>query len=146
MTTSDSEQVLHLLNNHREDLIHRITEFLFANVPLVGISEHDEEPQTHHHRNMHTTAERFHDMVQTGGSIDWSLAAAEFAWAGRKLPQWGVKRRHFSMLIDSYFSEAAKLRDWSAEERQVLDDLAAHLREAAQVWQEEPEQPAAVGA
>lgn len=138
MTNQHYQTVIHTLDEEREELVHRVTEKLFAAIPIVGVSEHDTERQMHHHRNMALTAERFHEIVQTGATIDWKLVTAEFGWADRKLSTMGIHHGHHTQLMDTYFTEALNLRDWSPEEREVIEEIAAHIRKAALAGYDEP--------
>lgn len=123
--------VLHKLDGIREELQHQMCEDLFARIPVVGISEKDQQPVKHHHHNMALTAERFHDIVQAGAGIDWKLVSAEFGWADRKLSTMGVTREHHQAMIDIYFDEALKLEQWTPEEQEVLQTIKGRLRAAA---------------
>ncbi len=124
------EKVMHTLEEHREDLVARVTQRLIESVPVVGISQHDSDPEVHHHHNMALTAERFHEIVQAGATIDWTLVSSEFRWADRKLGTMGITHAHHGMLIDTYFTEAHAVHTWSTEERAILDRIADSLREA----------------
>ncbi len=126
------EKVMHTLEEHREDLVHRVTQKLIEQVPVVGISKQDIDPEVHHHHNMALTAERFHEIVQAGATIDWTLVSSEFRWADRKLGTMGVTHDHHGLLIDTYFTEARAVYAWSSEEHAVLDRIAESLREAVQ--------------
>jgi len=131
MSKEMHEKVMHILNEHREDLIHQVAESLFANVPVIGIWEGDEDKVAHHHRNMAITAERFHDIVQAGATVDWALVVAEFGWADRKLSQMGITHGHHQILISTYFDKALNLCEWSSEERRELSQIADELYRAA---------------
>jgi hypothetical protein len=121
--------VLHTLELIREELAYRVTEVLFQAVPIVGLSEKDQDPVAHHHHNMTLTANRFHEIVQAGAGVDWVLVSSEFGWADRKLGTMGVTRVHHQLLIDCYFQEALKLHAWTPEEQRTLEQIANDLRE-----------------
>lgn len=129
MSHDTQSSVIHTLETLREEITHRLTEVLFERVPVVGISDTDKDPVTHHHHNMALTANRFHEIVQAG-SIDWTLVSSEFGWADRKLSTMGVTHEHHQVLVDCYFEEAHKLHDWTDEERDELNRIAANLRKA----------------
>lgn len=125
-------RVMHVLDEKREELIHRVSEALFAQIPVLGIWEKDTEKEMHHHHNMALTAERFHDIVQAGATIDWSLVSAEFGWADRKLSTMGITRDHRRSLMQVYLQEALQVYPWSDEERAELECIGAELREVAE--------------
>ncbi len=131
MSSELRNSIMHTLEDMQEDLIHRVAESLFSAIPVVGISELDTEKVKHHHRNMVITAQRFHEIVQAGATIDWSLVSSEFAWADRKLGTMGITHDHHQRLINTYFSEALKLHAWTEEEREVMEHIASELRQAA---------------
>jgi hypothetical protein len=130
METNTYESVLHTLEEKREELIHEVAEQLFQYIPVVGVSSQIQDKVAKHHHNMVLTAERFHEIVQAG-AIDWKLVSAEFGWAARKLPTMGVTHVHHEQMIDIYFETAARMCEWSLEQRSTLDKLASNLREAA---------------
>lgn len=138
MADKHYQSLMHTLDENREELVHRVTEQLFTRIPIVGISSQDMDPSLHHHRNMALTAERFHEIVQTGATIDWKLVTAEFGWADRKLSTMGITHDHHQILITTYFAEALQLRDWSPEERKLLEQIASNIREAAISGYDEP--------
>jgi hypothetical protein len=131
MTEDVHTAVLTKLESIREELQHQVGEVLFAQIPVVGISDKDTAPVKHHHHNMSLTAERFHDIVMAGAGIDTQLVTAEFGWADRKLGTMGITHEHHQAMIDAYFSEALKLHTWTDEERAALESIKDTIRKAA---------------
>jgi hypothetical protein len=132
-TTVQVQVIVDKLDEKREELIYRVAEALFSNIPVVGISTYDHDKVMHHHRNMAITAERFHEILQAGATIDWQLVSSEFEWADRKLGTMGITHEHHQTLINTYFQEALDLCEWSPDERSTLEWMAAQLRDAAAV-------------
>jgi hypothetical protein len=86
---------------------------------------------------MESTARRFHEIVEAGVTVDWNLVAFEFDWAGRKLGSMEITWQHQELLIDTYFQEALRLRDWTDSERAALEQIAEHLRDTARAAYQE---------
>jgi len=122
--------VTHKLDEMREDLTHQVTEALFSRIPILGVWAQEADKAMQHHKNMALTAQRFHDTVQAGATVDWALVSAEFAWADRKLTTMGITRDHRWTLIDTYVEEALKLHEWTPEEREEILQIASDVRGA----------------
>lgn len=123
--------VIHALDEMHEELISHVTHVLINDIPPIGVPEHAADHEERHHQNMALTAERFHQIVQAGVSVDWSLVSFEFEWAGRKLTSMGATWENQETLIDAYFDQALRLRTWTDAERATLDQIAGHLRAVA---------------
>jgi hypothetical protein len=127
-----TNRIIHTLDKQRDDLLARVTERLQHSLPPIGVSAVAADKAERHHENMERTAQRFHQIVKAGATIDWSLVGFEFEWAGRKLSSMGATWEHQQVLIDSYFAEALRLHSWSEAEQAALQQMAARLREVAQ--------------
>jgi hypothetical protein len=124
--------VLHLLDERRDELLYHVTEALIQGMPFIGVPDEAHDKHERHQQNMELTARRFHQIVQAGASIDWSLVEGEYAWAGRKLQSMGATWTNQQMLIDVYFDQAQRLHAWTDEERAVLDEIENELRTVAE--------------
>jgi hypothetical protein len=136
--TNTTNRIIHTLDAQRDDLLARVTEHLQQHVPPIGVAAAAADKDERHHGNMERTAQRFHEIVKAGATIDWSLVGFEFEWAGRKLSSMGATWEHQQVLIDSYFAEALRLHPWSADEQAALQQIAARLREVAQAAYNDP--------
>lgn len=126
-------RVLHILNEHRDELLAHVTHTLTMQLPPIGVPANAADRDERHHTNMAHTAQRFHEIVLAGADIDWRLVEAEYTWAGHKLASMGATWAHQQVLIDAYFAEAARLQPWSDQERAALDTIAARLRSVAEI-------------
>lgn len=122
--------VANALEARREEIGALVADSLAYALPMVGLSPALEDRAARHHERMRTTAQRFHQAVQTGVLFDWSMVAHEFSWGGRVLPRHGVTADHLQTLIDTYFQAAATL-PWGEEERAALERIAAKVRALA---------------
>lgn len=136
-----TNRIIHTLDERRDELLAHVTERLQHSLPPIGVSAAAADKAERHHTNMERTAQRFHQIVKAGATIDWSLVGFEFAWAGRKLSSMGATWEHQQVLIDSYFDEALRLHSWSDEEQAALQQMATRLRDVAQTAYSEPVVP-----
>ncbi|NJN68568.1 MAG: hypothetical protein HC884_18590 [Chloroflexaceae bacterium] len=132
MTNYYHAAVMHMLNEQREELIPRVARNLVARIPIIGVPPSSEDRELIHHHQMALTARRFHDLVQAGATIDWSLVSSEFGWADRKLRPMGITHEHHRALIAAYFIEARLLHPWTPNELAALEEIAALLRQAVE--------------
>jgi hypothetical protein len=132
MTDQLWNQVVLKLNDIHEVLVQYVTAELVEQLPPIGVPSQAADKAERHHRNMAQTAQRFHEIVYAGASIDWGLVDSEFAWAGRKLQQMGATWEHQSILIRSYFDAAAQMHPWTDEEQTVLREIQARMYSVAQ--------------
>lgn len=120
-----------MLDEMREALIYHVSQTLCYRMPLLDIPLQAEDSIERHRENMHLTAQRFHQIVQAGATVDWSLVEFEYEWAGRKLGSLGMTWEHQEILIDLYFAEALRLGNWSDRELKTLEHIATALRHIA---------------
>lgn len=133
MRLHDTElAVAQALETHREELGAAVADALAAGLPMVGLKPGLEDGAARHHERMRSTAQRFHQIVQAGVTLEWSMVAHEFGWGARVLSGHGVTSEHLHALIDTYFQAAAGL-PWSDEERAALDGIAARVRQLAEL-------------
>jgi hypothetical protein len=132
MSDNLQDRVLHTLDSMRENLIHHVTVVLTEYLPILAMPDTVQNKAERHHQNMASTAQRFHEIVQNGASINWDLVGYDFEWAGRKMGSMGYTWQHQEVLIDSYFNAAKRLHTWSDDERAMLDTFAARVREVAE--------------
>jgi len=126
-------RVIGVLEQRRVEIQHRVANALMQELPGVGILPQETNPDERHQENMNLTAARFHDLVLAGATVDWTLVSADFAWLARKMPAtWGVTFAHHQKLITLYFTQVQHIHAWTAEEQEVLEEIATHLREAAE--------------
>jgi hypothetical protein len=130
--------ILHTLDARRDELLYYVTESLIQRIPMIGIPAGVDDSAARHQHNMELTAQRFHQIVQAGAGIDWSLVQLEYDWAGRKLSSLGATWEHQQVLIDVYFGEALWLPGWSETERAALQQMADHMREVAEAAYSKP--------
>jgi hypothetical protein len=128
MTSVIDHTIAHRLAHLRPTLLPQVTDQIAASIPIVGIDPKAEDQFALHHRNMQTTTERFHDLVQVWIDTDWSLLNFEYSWAARVFRPMGITWAHQVSLIDAYFTTARRLEHWNAEELAELDTLAERLR------------------
>lgn len=131
MPTSLSQHIMARLNECREELIPRVAAAILPHMPMALIPEWATDKMAIQRQHMQSTARRFHDIVQAGVLLDWSLVAAEFAWASGVLMRLGITWEHQECLITSYFTEVLDLPDWTPEEQHELERIAQHLRVVA---------------
>lgn len=132
MADSLQHAVAHMLDEHCEELIAQVSQTLIHRMPMLGISAQATDRLERHQQNMALTARRFHQIVQAGATIDWSLVEFEYDWAGRKLRSMGMSWEHHEILIDAYFSSALHMHNWSPAECDMLGQIAARVREVAE--------------
>jgi len=124
--------VMDRLNTCRDEVIPRVAIALQPRMPMVHIPAWTTDKVALHAQHMLLTAERFHDIVWVGTTLDWSLVAADFAWAGYVLGRLGITWEHQEWLITTYFAVALGVCDWSEEEQAGLKAIAEQLRQVAQ--------------
>jgi hypothetical protein len=108
-------------------LVAQVTDQLIAALPPVELDPLDPRGAESHRAHMHSTAQRFHDLVQLGATMDWVLTGFEYEWTSRALGSKGVTWEHQAFLISTYFATAERLASWSDEERETLNHMARHL-------------------
>ncbi|GAB4217259.1 MAG: hypothetical protein OHK0022_59320 [Roseiflexaceae bacterium] len=91
-------------------------------------------PQQH----LIATAQRFHELVQAGATMDWSIVPFEYGWTSRVLPSYGVTVDHQHTLIDCYFNAAERMAAWPVDEWAALELLRARIHAAADEAYEQP--------
>ncbi len=124
--------VMERLNACRDEVIPRVAVALQPRMPMVHIPAWATDKAALHAQHMLFTAERFHDILRAGATLDWSLVANEFAWAGCVLERLGLTWEHQEWLITTYFAVALGVCDWSAEEQAALKVIAEQVRQVAQ--------------
>ncbi len=122
-------RIAQALNDMRVSLIAQVTSSLIAHLPQVGIPDFIERKHEQHHQQVQSTVERFHDLVQMATTLDWNMVVYEYEWSSRVLRPMGVTWEHNRTLIDMYFATAIALGNWSHNEREALDVIAARLIE-----------------
>ncbi len=132
MTDQLWNRVLLTLNDIHEVLVHDVTAELVKQIPPIGVPPQAEDKAERHHRHMAQAAQRFHEIVYAGASVDWGLVESEFAWLGRTLQQMGGTWEHQAILISAYFDAAAQAHPWTDEEHTALRQIQARLCEVAQ--------------
>jgi hypothetical protein len=137
MADEQQTRVVQILNEQRDELLYHVTDALVQRMPQLGLPTKSSDRSERHHTNMESTARRFHEIVEAGVTVDWNLVAFEFDWAGRKLGSMEITWQHQELLIDTYFQEALRLRDWTDSERAALEQIAEHLRDTARAAYQE---------
>jgi hypothetical protein len=138
MPTTTEHTVAQRLAELRSPILAQVADQLSATLPMIGVAPYNPGRDASHHANMYATAQRFHDLVQLGATIDWGMIRFEYAWAARTLRPKGVTWDHQTFLIETYFAIASRLANWSDEERAILGQIARHLyAEGALAYAEE---------
>lgn len=122
------QTVAQRLADCRPAIVARVAEQLATIMPMVGVAPSAPNRAASHHVQMHSTAERFHDLVQLCATTEMSLASFEYDWTSRVLQPKGITWEHQLRLIEVYFATAAAVTTWSDEEQQALGELASRLR------------------
>lgn len=128
MPTTAEQNVANRLADLRPALVARVAERLAASLPMVGVPPGAAHRAASHHAQMHSTAQRFHDLLQVSVATgDWGQIGFEYKWAAGVLGPKGVSWEHQLCLIERYFATARELDSWSDEELAALDRMAAEL-------------------
>lgn len=130
---SDSLQVsvAQVLDEIHEELLHRVAKTLTAALPMIGVPEHAKNRARLHQQHITSTVSRFHQIIQSGAMIDMRLITAEYDWVRRKLAPMGIHWEHHATLIESYFAEAARLHNWTTEQRAALEQMHEQVFQTA---------------
>lgn len=116
----------------RPALVNHVAKELSAAVPPIHSSERDLGHDTQHNERMHSTAERFHEMLLAAVLADWGMVAFEYGWAARVLRPLGVTWEHQTQLIQSYFATARTLASWDEAELVNLAELEQQVLAAGE--------------
>jgi hypothetical protein len=125
--TVTEHSVAERLAELRPALLAQVADQLASALPMIGTDSYDPGRAANHHAQMLSTVQRFHDLVQLGTTVDWSLVEFECAWASRMLRSKGGIWNHQAFLSETYFSIARRLVEWSDDERAILAEIASHL-------------------
>ncbi len=134
MTDQTMASVARRLEDRRGDLTLCLAGDLRAALYAPGRPAAPALPQQH----LIATAQRFHELVQAGATMDWSIVPFEYGWTSRVLPSYGVTLEHQHTLIDCYFGAAERLGSWPEDERLALEQLRARIHAAADEAYERP--------
>ncbi|HEU4324208.1 MAG TPA: hypothetical protein VFS21_13740 [Roseiflexaceae bacterium] len=134
MTDQTMASVARRLEERRGDLTLRLAGDLRAALCAPGRPAPPALPQQH----LLATAQRFHELVQAGATLDWSIVPFEYGWTSRVLPSYGVSLDHQHTLIDCYFSAIEGLETWPEDERLALEQLRTRIHASADEAYERP--------
>lgn len=134
MTDATMLAVARRLEDWRSDLTMQLASELRAVLYSPGRPAAPMLPQQH----LIATVQRFHDLVQAGATLDWSIVPFEYGWTSRVLPCYGVALEHQHTLIDCYFDAAQHLGGWPDDEQRALELLRARIHAATDDAYERP--------